>query len=219
MLESRITGIAYETIVEKDGSLPLLTPMSEVAGRMAVQIGAQYLEAQNGGRGVLLSGIPGVAPANVVILGGGVVGTNSAKIAVGMGAHVTVIDRNLQRLRELDDVFNGLVVTLASNAWTIGEALKHADLVIGAVLIPGSVSAQACAAFHDRPDETRRGDGGCGDRSGRLFRNVSCHHPHRPDLFCRWCAALLRRQHAGRGAPHLDLRLDERHVSLRAGTG
>jgi alanine dehydrogenase len=138
MLESRTSGVAYETIVEKDGSLPLLTPMSEVAGRMAVQIGAQYLEAQNGGRGVLLSGIPGVAPANVVILGGGVVGTNSAKIALGMGAHVTVIDRNLQRLRELDDVFNGQVVTLASNTWTIGEALKHADLVIGAVLIPGA---------------------------------------------------------------------------------
>jgi alanine dehydrogenase len=138
MLESRTTGVAYETIVEKDGSLPLLTPMSEVAGRMAVQVGAQYLEAQNGGRGVLLSGIPGVAPANVVILGGGVVGTNAAKIALGMGAHVTVIDRNLQRLRELDDVFNGQVVTLASNAWTIGETLKHADLVIGAVLIPGA---------------------------------------------------------------------------------
>ena len=138
LLESRTTGVAYETIVEKDGSLPLLTPMSEVAGRMSVQIGAQYLEAQNGGRGVLLSGIPGVAPANVVILGGGVVGTNAAKIALGMGAHVTVIDRSLHRLRELDDVFNGQVVTLASNIWTIGETLKHADLVVGAVLIPGA---------------------------------------------------------------------------------
>jgi alanine dehydrogenase len=138
LLESRTSGVAYETIVEKDGSLPLLTPMSEVAGRMAVQVGAQYLEAQNGGRGVLLSGIPGVAPANVVVLGGGVVGTNAAKIALGMGAHVTVIDRNLNRLRELDDIFNGRIVTLASNVWTIGEAMKHADLVIGAVLIPGA---------------------------------------------------------------------------------
>ena len=138
MLESRTTGVAYETIVEKDGSLPLLTPMSEVAGRMAVQIGAQYLEAPNGGRGTLLGGIPGVAPANVVILGGGVVGTNSAKIALGMGAHVTVIDRSLHRLRELDDIFNGQIVTLASNIWTITETLKHADLVIGAVLIPGA---------------------------------------------------------------------------------
>jgi alanine dehydrogenase len=138
LLEAKVNGVAYETIREEDGSLPLLTPMSEVAGRMAVQVGAQYLEAPNGGRGLLLGGVPGVAPANVVILGGGVVGTNAAKIAVGMGAHVTIIDKNLNRLRDLDDIFNGQVVTLASNLWTIGEALKHADLVIGAVLIPGA---------------------------------------------------------------------------------
>jgi alanine dehydrogenase len=138
LLASRVSGVAYETIVEEDGSLPLLTPMSEVAGRMSVQIGAQYLEAPNGGRGLLLGGVPGVAPANVVILGGGTVGTNAAKIAVGMGAHVVMIDKSLNRLRELDDIFNGQVVTLASNAWTIGENLKTADLVIGAVLIPGA---------------------------------------------------------------------------------
>ena len=138
LLDARVSGVAYETIVEEDGSLPLLTPMSEVAGRMAVQVGAQYLEAPNGGRGLLLGGVPGVAPANVVILGGGVVGTNAAKIALGMGAHVTIIDKNLNRLRELDDIFNGYAVTLASNAWTIGEAVKTADLVIGAVLIPGA---------------------------------------------------------------------------------
>ena len=136
LIESKVIGVAYETIRETDGSLPLLTPMSEVAGRMAVQVGAQYLEAPNGGRGVLLGGVPGVVPANIVILGGGVVGTNAAKIAVGMGAHVTIIDRNLNRLRELDDIFNGQVVTLASNVFTIGETLKHADLVIGAVPIP-----------------------------------------------------------------------------------
>src|SRR5262245_40181371 len=112
--------------------------MSEVAGRMAVQVGAQYLEAPNGGRGILLGGVPGVAPANVVVLGGGVVGTNSAKVARGMGAHVSIIDRNLNRLRELDDIFNGQVVTLASNRWTLSETLRLADLVIGAVLIPGA---------------------------------------------------------------------------------
>src|SRR5262249_28162931 len=140
LLEARVSGVAYETIIEPDGSLPLLTPMSEVAGRMAVQVGAQYLEAPNGGRGVLLGGVPGVAPANIVILGGGVVGTNAAKIAVGMGAHVTIIDRNLNRLRELDDIFNGQIVTLASNVFTIGETLKLADLVIGAVLIPGTAA-------------------------------------------------------------------------------
>jgi alanine dehydrogenase len=138
LLDSKVIGVAYETILEADGSLPLLTPMSEVAGRMAVQVGAQYLERPNGGRGILLGGVPGVAPANVVILGGGVVGVNAAKIAVGMGAHVTIIDRNLNRLRHLDDVFNSQVVTLASNAWTISEAVRTADLVVGSVLIPGA---------------------------------------------------------------------------------
>jgi alanine dehydrogenase len=138
LLSSKVNGVAYETILESDYSLPLLTPMSEVAGRMSVQVGAQYLEKPNGGRGILLGGVPGVAPANVVILGGGIVGTNAAKIAVGMGAHVTIIDRNLNRLRQLDDIFNGEVVTLASNVLTISENLKTADLVVGAVLIPGA---------------------------------------------------------------------------------
>jgi alanine dehydrogenase len=138
LLETQVTAIAYETIREADGSLPLLTPMSEVAGRLAVQIGAVYLEAPNGGRGTLLGGVPGVAPGNVVILGGGVVGINAAKIAVGMGAHVTVIDKNLNRLRDLDDIFNQQIVTLASNVWTVGEAVRQADLVIGGVLIPGA---------------------------------------------------------------------------------
>lgn len=138
LMDTGVTAIAYETIQLPDGSLPLLTPMSEVAGRMSAQIGAQYLEAPNGGRGVLLGGVPGVAPANVVILGGGVVGHQACKIAVGMGANVTIIDKNLNRLRELDDIYNGVVITLASNPWTISESLKTADLVIGAVLIPGA---------------------------------------------------------------------------------
>ena len=140
LVADRVTAIAYETIREKDNSLPLLTPMSEVAGRMAVQVGAQYLEAPNGGRGILLGGIPGVAPANVVILGGGIVGHNAAKMAVGLGAHVTIIDRNMNRLRELDDVYSSQIVTLASNTYTIREALRLADLVIGAVLIPGAAA-------------------------------------------------------------------------------
>ncbi len=138
LLEARVNAVAYETIREKDGSLPLLTPMSEVAGRMGVQIGAQYLEGPNGGRGILLGGIPGVAPANVVIIGGGVVGHNAAKIAVGLGAHVTIIDKNLNRLREIDDIYSSQVVTLASNSYTVREALRLADLVIGAVLVPGA---------------------------------------------------------------------------------
>lgn len=138
LLEAEVNSVAYETIRESDGSLPLLTPMSEVAGRMSVQVGAQYLESPNGGRGILLGGVPGVAPANVVILGGGVVGHNAAKIACGLGAHVTIIDKNLDRLRDLDDIYNSQVVTLASSAWTIREVLRQADLVIGAVLIPGA---------------------------------------------------------------------------------
>ncbi len=138
LMETKVSSVAYETIRESDGSLPLLTPMSEVAGRMAVQVGAQYLEAPNGGRGILLGGVPGVAPANVVIIGGGVVGHNSAKMAVGLGSHVTIIDRNLERLRELDDIYSSQIVTLASNSFTIRETLRYADLVIGAVLIPGA---------------------------------------------------------------------------------
>ena len=169
LLETRTTAIAYETVREHDGSLPLLTPMSEVAGRMAVQVGAQYLEKPNGGRGVLLGGVPGVAPANVVILGGGVVGLNSAKIAAGMGANVAVIDKNLNRLRELDDIFSSKVVTLASNAWTIRDSLRQADLVIGASADPGRIGAEAGAARHDAGDAPRQRAGGCGDRPGRMF--------------------------------------------------
>ncbi len=138
LLDSKLNSVAYETIRERDGSLPLLTPMSEVAGRMAVQVGAQYLEKPNGGRGILLGGVPGVAPANVVIVGGGVVGHQSAKMAVGLGAHVTIIDRNMDRLRQLDDIYSSQVVTLASNLFTIRQTLRQADLVIGAVLIPGA---------------------------------------------------------------------------------
>ena len=140
LVRNRVSAVAYETIREEDNSLPLLTPMSEVAGRMAVQVGAQYLEAPNGGRGILLGGVPGVAPANVVIIGGGIVGHNAAKMAVGLGAHVTIIDKNLNRLRELDDIYTSQIVTLASNAYTIRESLALADLVVGAVLIPGAAA-------------------------------------------------------------------------------
>ena len=140
LIQAQVNSVAYETIREADNSLPLLTPMSEVAGRMSVQVGAQYLEAPNGGRGILLGGIPGVAPANVVIIGGGVVGHNAAKMAIGLGAHVTIIDKNLNRLRELDDIYSSQLVTLASNAYTVRESLRLADLVIGAVLIPGAAA-------------------------------------------------------------------------------
>ena len=140
MMERNVTGVAYETIMDKQGRLPLLTPMSEVAGRMSVQVGATYLEKMNGGRGILLGGVPGVPAANVVIIGGGVVGTEAAKMAVGLGAKVTIIDRNLDRLRQLDDIFLSKVQTLASSPYAIQEAISHADLVIGAVLVVGAAA-------------------------------------------------------------------------------
>ncbi len=138
MLKCKVTGVAYETITNEEGHLPLLTPMSEVAGRMAVQVGAHYLQKPEGGRGVLMGGVPGVLPAKVVIVGGGVVGVNSIKMAVGLGANVTVLDKNLERLRYLDDIFGAQIKTLMSNPFTVQEAIAHADLVIGAVLIPGA---------------------------------------------------------------------------------
>lgn len=140
MMERKVTGVAYETITDKAGRLPLLTPMSEVAGRMSVQVGATYLEKMNGGRGILLGGVPGVPAANVVIIGGGIVGTEAAKMAVGLGAKVTIIDRNLDRLRQLDDIFLSKVQTLASSRYAIEEAISHADLVIGAVLVVGAAA-------------------------------------------------------------------------------
>lgn len=137
LMENKVTAIAYETIQLDNGALPLLTPMSEVAGRMSVQVGAQFLEKPKGGKGVLLGGVPGVLPGEVVIIGGGIVGTNAAKIALGLGANVTIIDLNPDRLRQLDDIFHGQVRTLMSNPFNIGQAAKKADLLIGAVLIPG----------------------------------------------------------------------------------
>ncbi|MGE0104114.1 MAG: alanine dehydrogenase [Blastocatellales bacterium] len=138
MIERKVTGIAYETITNDEGHLPLLTPMSEVAGRMAVQVGAHYLQKPEGGRGVLMGGVPGVLPAKVVIIGGGVVGINSLKMAIGLGAHVVILDKNLERLRYLDDIFGAKIRTLMSNPFTVQEAIANADLVVGAVLVPGA---------------------------------------------------------------------------------
>ncbi len=138
LLEKKVIAIAYETVQQADGTLPLLTPMSEVAGRMSVQIGARLLEKPQGGKGVLLGGVPGVPQADVAIVGGGVVGTNAAKIALGMGAHVIILDINADRLRYLDDIFGGRLTTVMSNSYNIAKAVEKADLLIGAVLIPGA---------------------------------------------------------------------------------
>jgi alanine dehydrogenase len=137
-MEAEITAIAYETITDKKGTLPLLTPMSEIAGKMSIQEGAKYLEKPMMGRGILLGGVPGVAPAHVVVLGGGVVGTNAAKVAAGLGANVVIMDINLDRLRYLDDVMPANVHTVFSDPHTVRDHLLQADLVVGAVLIPGA---------------------------------------------------------------------------------
>jgi len=138
LMKRKVTGIAYETVQLEDRSLPLLHPMSEVAGRMSTQVGASLLQKYNGGMGVLLGGVPGVPPANVVIVGGGVVGINAAKMAVGLGARVTMLDISAKRLGYLDDIFQGRVETLYSNEFNIASSTRKADLLIGAVLIPGA---------------------------------------------------------------------------------
>ncbi len=138
MMARGLTGIAYETVELPNGQLPLLTPMSEVAGRMAIQIGAHYLEKMNGGRGKLLAGVPGVRPADVAIIGAGVVGTNAAQVALGMGAHVMIIDVNLDRLRYLNEVMGRRLITLSFNPLNIAETVRRADLLVGAVLIKGA---------------------------------------------------------------------------------
>lgn len=138
LVKKKVIAIGYETIQLPDGSLPLLQPMSEVAGRMAVQIGAHLLEKNQGGKGVLLGGVPGVQAGRVTIIGGGIVGTNAAKVALGMGAHVTIVDINPSRLRYLEEIFKGRFQTLMSNSYNIARALRKTDLLIGAVLIPGA---------------------------------------------------------------------------------
>lgn len=154
LLDREVTGIAYETIALPDGSLPLLVPMSEIAGRMAVQVGAHFLEASQGGRGVLLGGVPGVNPADVVIIGGGIVGRNAARVACGMGAHVTVLDTNPRTLQYIDDVFGGRVNTIMSHPTTVEVWARRADLLVGGVLIPGAsapkvVSREVVAEMKD----------------------------------------------------------------------
>mgnify|MGYP000191303842 CR=1 FL=1 len=140
LIESGVTAIAYETVTDERGGLPLLAPMSEVAGRLAIQAGATGLQKANGGRGVLLGGVPGVLPGKVAIIGGGVVGLNAAKMAIGLGADVTIIDRSIPRLRQLDDIFNGRIHTRYSTVEAIEEECFSADVIVGAVLIPGAAA-------------------------------------------------------------------------------
>jgi len=170
-LDSGIVAIAYETIKDRKGGLPCLTPMSEIAGKMSIQEGAKYLEKPMMGRGILLGGVPGVAPAHVVVLGGGVVGTNAAKVAAGLGANVMLMDVSLDRLRYLDDVMPANVHTIFSDLHTVRDQIRQADLVIGAVADSRGQGAAARDARGPGGDEERQRDRRRGDRPGRLHRD------------------------------------------------
>ena len=172
LLAGKVQGVAYETLQEKDNSLPLLVPMSQIAGRLSIQEGAKYLEKKFGGRGILLAGVPGTPKANVVILGGGTVGANACRIAVGMGANVTIIDISLKRLEQLDNMFGSRIQTLVSNDANIERAVRDADLVIGSALIPGASTPKLFKAKY--LSEMKEGavfvdvaidQGGCGESS------------------------------------------------------
>ena len=169
LLASKVKGVAYETLIERNGSLPLLAPMSQIAGRLSIQEGAKYLEKPFGGSGVLLSGVPGTPKANVVILGGGNVGTNACKIAVGMGANVTITDISLNRLAYLDDIFGSRIQTLYSTDAAIANAVANADLVIGSVLIPGKAAPKIMKREYLKKYETRKCDRRCGSGPGRML--------------------------------------------------
>ncbi len=164
MIDSGASCFAYETLRDQQGKLPLLTPMSEVAGRMSIQQGAKYLERPQMGRGILLGGVPGVAPAHITILGGGIVGANAAKIAAGFHADVAILDVNLDRLRYLDDIMPANVNCLYSDRYNILEQLERADLVIGSVLIPGAKAPQLVRADDLKTHEARQRDHRCGRR-------------------------------------------------------
>ena len=187
-VESGIVAIAYETIQDRQGRLPCLTPMSEIAGKMSIQEGAKYLEKPMMGRGILLGGVPGVAPAHVVVLGGGIVGTNAAKVAAGLGADVVIMDINLDRLRYLDDVMPANVKTIFSDAFTIREHLRQADLVIGAVLIPGAKAPRLVTPAGSGGDEERQRDRGCRDRPGGMHRDEQANDASAADV--SWSKAL-----------------------------
>ena len=219
LLEQGVTGIAYETVELPDRSLPLLAPMSEVAGRMAPQVGAARLQRANGGRGVLMGGVSGVYAAKVVVIGAGVSGMNAAAIALGMQAEVLLLDRNIERLRQTDAIYQGHVQTVASNSYEIERAVLDADLVIGAVLVPGAKAPTLVT--NELVSRMKPGSvlvdisidqGGC-------FEDSRADHARRPDVQGPRLGLLLRREHARRGAAHLDLRADQRDAAVRRRAG
>ena len=216
LAESGATCVAYETVEDRHGRLPLLAPMSEVAGKIATQAGAFMLEKPLGGRGILLGGVPGVPPANVMIIGGGAVGMHAAFIAIGMEADVFVYDVSLDKLRELDVAFGGRASTVFSSTLSIEERLPDMDLVIGGVLVHGARAPRVITRKQLGLMKKQRRARRRRDRPGRLLRDVAADDPRRPDLRGRRDHPLLRHQHARRGPDHLDLRAHQRDPSLRA---
>ena len=219
LIRSGATCIAYETVTDRAGALPLLAPMSEVAGRMAVQVGAHCLEREQGGAGILLGGVPGVPPAKVVVLGGGVSGTNAARMAVGLEASVTIIDKSLPRLKELDLQFGPRATTLFATTAAIEHAVLAADLVIGAVLVPGAAAPKLVTRAmvqRMRPGsvlvDIAIDQGGCFETSRPTTHSDPTYVEARG-------GALLRHQHARRRGANLDLRSDQCDAALRSGAG
>ena len=219
LMASGTTSIAYETVQTADGALPLLAPMSEVAGRLSAQVGAYHLMRSHGGRGVLMGGVPGVAPAEVVVIGGGMAGDNAAAVAWGMGAHVTVFDLNVNTLRKIDAEYGGAIETRYSSRLDLEDAVKQADLVIGAVLVPGAKAPKLVT--NSTVAQMKSGavlvdiaidQGGCFEDS-----HPTTHDD--PTFAVHDTRVLLRGQHAGRGAAHVDLRVDQRHHAVRAEAG
>ena len=206
LLAAGTTGIAYETVQLADGTLPLLAPMSEVAGRLAPQVGSYHLMRQGGGRGVLMGGVPGVYAAKVVVIGAGVSGQNAAAIALGMQAEVVLLDRNVARLREMDAIYQGHCQTVTSNSLELEKAVLDADLVIGAVLVPGAKAPKLVS--NELVSRMKPGSVlvDISHRPGRLLRGLPPHDARRPHLPGARLGVLLRGEHAGRGAAHLHLR-------------
>ena len=199
LAERKVAAVAYETVQIPDGRLPLLAPMSEIAGRMAPHCGAANLERPKGGRGVLMGGASGVAPARVVVLGAGMAGTNAAWIAAGMEAEVAIVDKNVERLRFVDQIWRGRIQTVMSSRLAIERLVTQADLVIGAVLVPGAKAPHLVTRGHGGRHAPGSGRRGHLDRPGRLLRDLAHDDALEPDLRVARRRPLLRRQHAGRG--------------------
>ena len=216
LLDGRIDSIAYETVQTPDGRLPLLTPMSEVAGRMAVQAAAHHLESSSGGAGLLLGGVPGTPAAKVTIIGGGVAGTESAKMALGLRAIVRVLDTNAARLSYLSDVFGGRLDLVIPNRARTAAYVAESDVVIGAVLVAGAKAPKLVTRDMIKSDAARKCRGRHCHRPGRLLRDQPADHALRTDLRRRGCRALLRCQHPRRRRAHFDPRAHQCHVAVPA---